>query len=185
MVEGVSYQISGLKIKVFSEFYADNQRAVAKLSELWNDNLILCGYATDKIYMAMALNGKVLDKRAKVMLTKEDRKHYKAGDISEIRTFNIDGFKIIPVICYEIVFSAMWRRIPKADLIVHLIGDAMYNEHQKLKWSGLQEYMVRHFKCPLVCAVGGKTTERIKKLGLDISGVVKYENETNQLKGTQ
>lgn len=169
---------------MFSEFYADNQRAVAKLSELWKGNLILCGYATDKIYMAMALNGKVLDKRAKVMLTKEDRKYYKAGDISEFRTFKINDITILPIICYEIVFSNLWRSIKeKVDVIVHNLSDPMYTEHQKEKWLGLQGYMVRWFKCPLICSVGNSK----KGDKMDISRVVKYEskNEINQLKGTQ
>jgi len=173
MVEGVSYEINGVKILLFSEFYSDNQRAVAKLSELWKDNLIFSGYATDKIYMAMALNGKVLDKRAKIMLTREDAKYYKKGDIEDFKVFKFNGITILPIICYEIVFSNLWRRIKeKVDVIVHNLSDPMWNEDQKLRWTGLQNYMVRYYKCDLVCCVGNSKKEDKNKL--DISRVVKY-----------
>jgi predicted amidohydrolase len=167
-MEGVSFEFdNGLKIKLYSEFFAEDEGEYVSMSKKLKDVVIIGGYATDKIYAVAVRNGKVIDKRGKVILTKWDREHYKAD--KEIKIFDIDGFRILPLICFEIVASNFWKNVnDDIDLICHLVGTKMYNKNQYKEWMSFQKDASRFFEAPLICAVGKS------KFGIDISGRIDY-----------
>lgn len=64
--------------------------------------------------------GRIIHERAKVKLFKfggEDR-YFRAGNEDEVAIFEADGLKFALIVCFELRFIELWRRIQGADIIL-------------------------------------------------------------------
>ena len=63
---------------------------------------------------------KVVYKQNKYKLFKVGNEHrdFEAGDIEEIRDFNINGVSYALIICFELRFKELWRRLEGVDIVL-------------------------------------------------------------------
>lgn len=62
----------------------------------------------------------IVHKQNKVKLFKlgDEHRYLKAGEIEEIKPFEIDGVKYALLICFELRFKALWKQIEGVDIVL-------------------------------------------------------------------
>ncbi len=72
-------------------------------------------YNTAKVFY----NHKVVKEQSKVKLFKlgDEDKYFSSGKIDDIEIFEIDGIKLGILICFELRFKDLWRKLEGADII--------------------------------------------------------------------
>jgi predicted amidohydrolase len=165
----VDYKLGEYNIKVFPEGHTCYPKCLTR------EGFISIGGLYNKKLEVVMIDDKnnILDRRGKVVLTKEDREYGREAS-NDFRAFKLGKYTILPVICYEIYFPHIWKTVrhtvDKVHLIVNIVGRPMYNQNQAEKWRGLQLSMTSYYECDLVCSVG-------KGKGIDISGVIEWKNQ--------
>lgn len=63
--------------------------------------------------------GKIIHTQSKVELfvLNDERKYFTAGDLDDIKIIEIDGLKIAFLICFELRFIDLWKRVQGADIV--------------------------------------------------------------------
>ena len=162
----VEYELGEFRLRVLPEAYTVHSSFLAK-----KGFISIGGISTGKQEVVMVDGqGKVLDRRAKVVLTnREIDIGYELGSKEDFRSFRLGRYFILPIICYEILSPEIWKRVKgKINLVTHHIGYPLYDRAQANRWRSLQRELSEHFDCPVVCSVGNAKN----KDGIDISGVV-------------
>ena len=76
----------------------------------------------DKVYNIAKVfhKGKVIHQQAKVELFKFGGEHdyFSAGNLDEIVSFKVDGIRFGLLICFEIRFKSLWKRLEGADVLL-------------------------------------------------------------------
>lgn len=64
--------------------------------------------------------GKVIhtQSKAKLFVLNDERVHFEAGDEKDIKIVEIDGVKVATLICFELRFIDLWKKIQGADVIL-------------------------------------------------------------------
>jgi predicted amidohydrolase len=64
-------------------------------------------------------NHKIIHKqeKAKLFTLGEEKKYFKAGQVQDIKPFEIEGVSYALLICFELRFKTLWLQIEKADII--------------------------------------------------------------------
>ena len=75
-------------------------------------------------------NGKIVHRqnKSKLFILGEELKYYKAGNIEDIKIFEIDGIRFGILICFELRFKELWKQLEKADFI---LVPAMWGKERK------------------------------------------------------
>ena len=164
----VRYQLGEFKLRVLPEAYTVHPMFLAK------KGFVSIGGISNKRQEVWMVDdkGRVLDKRAKVVLTnREINIGYEIGLKDEFRAFRLGKYRILSVICYEICSPEIWKKVEsEIDLVTHHIAFPMYDKRQAHRWKKLQIDMSRYFTCDVVCSTGD-----INGRGkIDLSGVIHY-----------
>ena len=64
--------------------------------------------------------GTILHKQSKnkLFVLNDERKYFTAGNSDDIKIINIDGIKIAALICFELRYIELWKKIQGADIII-------------------------------------------------------------------
>ena len=64
-------------------------------------------------------SGKIVheQKKARLFVIGDERKYFTAGDENEISIFEVDGIKIGILVCFELRFKNLWKKLEGSDLI--------------------------------------------------------------------
>lgn len=143
---------------LFSEYAFLKQRDIEEISLNNPDKIIIGGLVgTRSISCLILKNGIVEWRREKARYTNgEKQQGCKDSTISTIYGFEIDGIKILPIICYEICFPELTMNNFMPDLIVHLIGFPMFDKHQRKSWIALEKSLGIYHDCDVYVACGGQ-----------------------------
>lgn len=92
--------------------YIDNKTLITTMIEKKDGKF----YNTAKVFH----NHKVIKEQSKVKLFKlgDEDKYFSSGNIEDIEIFEIDGIKLGILICFELRFKDLWRKLEGADIIV-------------------------------------------------------------------
>jgi len=73
-------------------------------------------------------------------------------------SISINGKQVLILICYEIMFpdDYLLQNMGKTDLVLHLVGQPMFNEDQREGWVAMQRAVFLTYFCPIVCCCGGE-----------------------------
>lgn len=66
-------------------------------------------------------NEKIIHKQSKVQLFPlgNEPEHFKAGKEEDIEVLDINGLKVVTLICFEIRFPRLWEKVKGADIILN------------------------------------------------------------------
>ena len=64
--------------------------------------------------------GKIVHTQSKIQLfvLNDEKVHFTAGTLDEMKVIDIDGFKVGAMICFELRFISYWQKLRGADLII-------------------------------------------------------------------
>ncbi|KKK71391.1 hypothetical protein LCGC14_2914400, partial [marine sediment metagenome] len=74
------------------------------------------------------------------------------------RTVPIRDKRVLILICYEVLFPEdyLLQNKGNVDLVLHMIGEPMFNEDQREGWIAMQQAISIMYQCPVICCCGGK-----------------------------
>lgn len=70
-----------------------------------------------------------------------------------------DDVKILPIICYEIVFPKKWCNFEGVDFVTHHVGFPMFDVFQYEAWKGLEQAVSIFYDCDVIVCCGGEKNE--------------------------
>jgi predicted amidohydrolase len=153
-VKAMSIQIKIKKIPVivYPEFGLTKEEAINK-ARITNA-IVVTGFKNPG-QSVLVTDGKTSFVRPKLIhpLT-EVPKELQSTGVCE--TFIIRGLKILPIICYELMFPDLWMNLEKPDLVTHHIGFPMFDVSQMEGWKALHRVLAKYYKCPVVVSCGGE-----------------------------
>ena len=101
------------------------QKAIKVLLELSNNKTIITTLTTKnklKYYNTLYIfhKNKIIHTQSKhhLFVLNDERKYFTKGDIKDIKIIDIDGLKIGSMICFELRFIDIWKKLQGADIIV-------------------------------------------------------------------
>jgi len=100
-------------------------QAIPLLKTLSKDKIIALTMTTkeDKKYFNTLFifhKGEIVHTQSKYKLFQlgDEEKYFTSGDLKDIKIIEISGLKIATLICFELRFSELWKRIQGADIIL-------------------------------------------------------------------
>jgi predicted amidohydrolase len=110
------------KMQEASEF---GERALEKLKELSKDKIVSFSLTTkrdEKFYNTAVLiyDGEIVYQRDKYQLFKfgDEHKYFTAGKIEDVKIVELDGIKFGILICFEIRFIDLWKKLQGVDILL-------------------------------------------------------------------
>jgi predicted amidohydrolase len=110
------------KMQEASEF---GERALEKLKELSKDKIISFSLTTkrdEKFYNTAVLiyDGEIVYQRDKYQLFKfgDEHKYFTTGKIEDVKIVELDGIKFGILICFEIRFIDLWKKLQGVDILL-------------------------------------------------------------------
>jgi len=162
--ESITYE----DFTVYPEYGRDqNPYDFAETAKDSNYHIITLAHK-NKNTAVIAKSGKVIWQRSKHRLFGNESELF-AGELPYLAFLN--GRKVLPLICYELLFPEDYWNIKGVDLVIHMVGFPMYDINQKEAWIAIQKAVSLHFKCPVVCCCGGFRNE------MNISRVVNAKTD--------
>jgi len=117
--------LSGYRYDTMQESADFSQKILPKLIKLSKKKTIaltLIEKVGDSFFNNLKIihNENIVQNRAKAKLFSlgNEEKYFKAGEIEDIKTIEIDGIKIATLVCFELRFTQLWQRTLGADIIL-------------------------------------------------------------------
>ncbi|MEA2018950.1 MAG: carbon-nitrogen hydrolase family protein [Campylobacterota bacterium] len=102
-----------------------SKKAIKILKKLSHDKTISLTLTTKKnkkYYNTLHIfhKGKIVHTQSKnkLFILNDERKYFTAGDEKDIKIIDIDGIKVVAVICFELRFIDFWKKMQGADIIL-------------------------------------------------------------------
>jgi len=129
---------------------------INKLLELSKNKIICTTIITEKnnnVYNSLMIfnNGKIIHNQNKVKLFTfgNEDKYFTAGNIEDIKIIDINGLKIASLICFELRFIDIWKRIKGADII---LIPAMWGSLRKQNFESLTNSLSIMNQCYVIAS---------------------------------
>lgn len=157
MIRGLPllYSCRDKQFLIFSEYASDNVKDYQKHA-IHTSRYVIGGVRSLRNVAIYIINpeGKILYKRYKY-------RHFGQEGLIKAEKpeiVHLDGFTILPLICFEMLFPEDWFNLPAAgvNFIVHLISSEMQNSHQAEGWEALHKVLQMRFYCDVVVVSGTK-----------------------------
>ena len=96
-------------------------------------------------------NGNIVHTQSKFKLFTLDNecKHFTAGDIDDIKIIDINGIKVASLICFELRFIDLWKKIKGADII---LVPAMWGKKRKQNFEVLTNSLAVMHQCYVIAS---------------------------------
>lgn len=108
--------------------------------------------------------GEIIHTQSKheLFVMNEEKKHFKAGDIEDIKVVKIGELKVATLICFELRFTKLWEKIKGADII---LVPAMWGSLRKDHYETLTKSLAIVNQC-YVCASDSANVTCAKSSGI-------------------
>ncbi len=148
--------ITGFAYDRMNEAAEAGQYALEQIKKLSDDRIVTLTYIakegedfvnrTDVVH-----NGRVVHTQHKVKLFPlgNEHHHFKAGDESEIKIFEIDGIKFGIIVCFELRFTEYWLKLRGADII---LNPSLWGKPRKQHYEILTRALAIANQCYVVAA---------------------------------
>lgn len=97
--------------------------------------------------------GQVIGQREKFRLTKSEVPSRTRG-LLKPQVIEVEGIKVLPIICYELLYPKDYLHIKNVDVITHHVFSPMFNLEQYEGWKAMYHTLSVFFNCPVVSASG-------------------------------
>jgi len=96
-------------------------------------------------------NGNIVHTQSKFKLFTLDNeyKHFTSGDINKIKIIDINGIKVATLICFELRFIDLWKKIKGADII---LVPAMWGKKRKQNFEVLTNSLAVMHQCYVIAS---------------------------------
>ncbi|MDD3443331.1 MAG: carbon-nitrogen hydrolase family protein [Sulfurimonas denitrificans] len=117
--------LSGFDYKNYEEAIAFSDIADEALKQASHDKIIILTMLQREDgevfnFAKIFFNGKIVYKRAKAKLFRfgDEHKYMSEGCVDEVEIVEVDGIKIGILICFELRFKELWKKLEGCDVIV-------------------------------------------------------------------
>jgi len=154
--------VKNIQIKVYPEHGLSKENAIREAN--FDSLVVVSGFSPGP--SVIVTDGKTSFVRKKIIhpLDPVPKKLLTEG---KCQTFTVKGIKVLPIICYELLFPDLWINLEKPDVVTHHVGFPMFDISQMEGWRALHRVLAKHYKCPVVVCCGGSLPDP-----LNLSGIV-------------
>ena len=146
---GYSYD----RLEEASLFTSNNIDNLKKLSHNKTIAITMTTKKENNFYNTLHLfhNGKIVHKQSKAILfvLHDERKYFTPGNQDDIKIIEIDGIKIATLICFELRFIDLWKKVQGADII---LVPAMWGKLRKKHYESLTKALAITNQCYVVAS---------------------------------
>jgi len=107
----------------------------------------------DRYYNTLHIfhKGKIVhtQSKAKLFVLDDERKYFTAGRENDIKIIDIDGIKVASLICFELRFIELWKKVQGADII---LVPAMWGKARKENYETLTSALAVANQCYVVAS---------------------------------
>lgn len=96
-------------------------------------------------------NGKIIfeQKKNRLFPLGDEPKHFEAGELSEIKSFEVYGLKVSSLICFELRFPSLWEVVKGSDII---LVPAMWGKPRKDNFETLSKALAVANQCFVIAS---------------------------------
>ena len=176
--------LNGYAYDRLDEAVSISARAIPRLKELSRDKTIALTLTTksprkhlNTLYIFH--KGQIVHTQSKheLFVMNEEKKHFKAGDIEDIKIVKVGDLKIASLICFEIRFTNLWEQIKGADII---LVPAMWGSLRKDHYEALTKALAIANQC-FVIASDSANEECAKSSGIITPFGEEFRDDTKEL----
>ncbi len=157
--------LTGYAYDRMDDAVAFSLEAIEILKELSNKKTIALTLTTKKkkqYFNTLHIfhKGKILhtQSKAKLFVLNDERVYFSAGDEKDIKIIDIDGIKVATLICFELRYIELWKKIQGADVI---LVPAMWGLRRKQNFEILTRALAVANQC-FVIAVNSANADMAK-----------------------
>ncbi len=117
--------LTGYAYERIDEAVAFSSRAIEVLKILSETKTIALTFTTKKnknYFNTLHIfhKGKIVhtQSKAKLFVLNDERVYFSAGDEKDIKIINIDGLKVATLICFELRYIELWKKVQGADVVL-------------------------------------------------------------------
>ena len=135
----------------------------------------------NKVGISIFHNGTLIGTRTKHRLTKTEIDTGRIPGKEKPRVFEVAGLRILPIICYELLYPKDYIFSKNVDLVTHHVYSVMFDLCQYEGWKAMYHTLSAHFDCPVITACGAPNRLGLDKrfLIMSTSGIVR-PNDPNE-----
>jgi omega-amidase len=169
--------------------------AIEKLKPLSHIHTIALTMTTkkeNKFYNTLYIfhNGEIIHTQSKheLFVLNDERVFFTSGELEDIKIVEIDGMKVATLICFELRFIDLWKKVQGADII---LVPAMWGERRKENFETLTKGLAVLNQC-FVLASDSANNDMAKSSGIiepfgqeyrdDNQEIIQKRIELNQVK---
>lgn len=160
------------------------KKAIKKLLSLSNNKSIIVSmitkYKNNFYNSAFVLsNHKIIHKQSKhhLFILNDEKKYFTSANRSKIQLFELNGYKIGILICFELRFIDLWQRLKGADII---LIPAMWGVQRKEHLNTLAKALAIANQC-FVMLSNSANEEMAKGSGIISPFGVEYKDDNKEL----
>jgi predicted amidohydrolase len=123
--------------------------------------------------------GNIVHRQAKVKLFAlgDEQKHFKSGNLEDVKIIEIEGIKVACLICFELRFISLWQKIQGADVI---LIPAMWGKLRASNYTTLTTAIAITNEC-YVIAADSSNDDMAKNSGIITPFGVEYRDNTEEI----
>jgi predicted amidohydrolase len=148
--------LTGYAYKRLDEAVKITNKAIKLLKKLSFDKIIVLTMTTKKNSnyfntLHIFYQGKIVHTQSKVKLfvLDDERKYFTAGAEKDIKIIEINNIKIASLICFELRFIDLWKKVQGADII---LVPAMWGKLRKQNYESLSNALAIANQCYVVAS---------------------------------
>jgi omega-amidase len=148
--------LNGYAYDRLDEALSISAHAIPRLKELSLDKTIALTLTTksprkhlNTLYIFHKVQILHTQSKHELFVMNEEKKHFKAGDIEDIKIVKVGDLKVACLICFEIRFPKLWERIKGADII---LVPAMWGELRKDHYEALTKALAISNQCFVIAS---------------------------------
>jgi len=148
--------LNGYAYDRFSEAVDISKKAIKSLKKLSHNKTISLTLTTKKnkkYYNTLHIfhNGKIVHTQSKnkLFVLNNEMKYFTAGKEEDIKIIDIDGIKIASLICFELRFVDLWKKIQGADIV---LVPAMWGKRRKNNFETLTKSLAVINQCFVIAS---------------------------------
>jgi len=148
--------LTGYSYNRLNEAVTITKQSTKKLLSLSKNKTIILTMTTQKennYYNTLFIfhKGKIIHQQSKnkLFVLNDERKYFTEGNIDDIKIVNINGIKIAALICFELRYIELWKKIQGADII---LVPAMWGKLRKENFKTLTRALAVANQCFVVAS---------------------------------
>lgn len=172
-----SITVKNVKVTITPEYFGSFDSIKALASKI--KGVFIGSYASyNEVGIAIYNNGLFIGSRLKHRLTKTEIGTGRKPGKEKPNVFEVAGLRILPIICYELLYPKDYLQHKEVDLITHHVYSVMFDLAQYEGWKAMYHTLSVYFDCPIIISCGSPSLLSLDNrfLTMDVSGIVKPED---------